>query len=92
MQRINSASFYLILSFDVTDLMLFRPVAANSARLALAMDAIPPPAGGEFTAWMLGQSHLDIAWFWRTARPIAKRSARSPRCCDTWSFTRSTAS
>ena len=70
--RIEAVLSEIFTSFDITDRHgFFGRLAANSARLALTIGAIPRPPE-EITVWMLGQSHLDIAWFWRTAETYRK--------------------
>lgn len=70
--RIKTVMTEILTSFDVTDRGGFLAgVSINAARLAAALEAIPLSAD-PVTVWMLGQSHLDVAWFWRTSETYRK--------------------
>jgi alpha-mannosidase len=57
---------------DITDRAQFLAgVPAATARLVAVLEAIPRSADA-VNVWMLGQSHLDIAWFWRTIETYRK--------------------
>ncbi len=69
---IENALSHMFAAFDISSQQAFLAYVPQGRQyIAQQLDSLPEAEAGK-TLWMIGQSHLDLAWFWRKGEACRK--------------------